>query len=230
MDLNQSTRAERLATQELEFLQHHLDRRDSDARVDLLMGSLQHVLRARYALQEENTRLRAELEGMTRALARTEEERALFYATVVHNVAPNDAAEHAAELANGNRSQRFFSDRARGIELLGHLLRPFGLDRHWCDEGLCGDIEELRTGNGPLSLRDRVLLIAAHDLLSEDPSLAFLDIVEHLRGRALYVLLSFIVALDAGHDALGRWVCEMAELAPLARPAHTTEPPMSTRC
>jgi hypothetical protein len=197
-----------------------LVRKPLESRIHFLAASLRFAIARKTALQAENVTLRRKLAHAERALERADEAQTLFYATLIHNVVGAPAAGDPAEAGRSPSSapatptRRIFRDRQQAIEFAGQLLRRFGLETYWSPEGLELPADDRSEPTASLSTTERVLLVAADDLISEDPGLAFLDILEHLRGAPLRTLCTFMMAFAEGTEALERWSSEEASAPP----------------
>lgn len=201
-----------------------LVRRPLESRIRFLAASLRFAIVRKTALQAENATLRRKLALAEHALERAEEDRALLLDTFVHNVAGDGGAgargEAGASPAPPPSSRRIFADRQQAIDAVGQLLRRVGLETYWSPHGLELPTDDREERTTALSTAERVLLLAADDLVSEDPGLAFLDIVEHLRGAPLQTLCAFMLSFAEGTDSLARWSSEQGPPMALREEVH----------
>jgi hypothetical protein len=192
---------------DLAILQSFLARRTPEEQVQLLWTSLATEARRRRTADHDNAVLRNELAAVAAALdetkvarLRAEHDRELLCATIVAQVEAAGTAESDAcsddELAQETPARRIFADRGQALAQMGDLLRRFHLDQYWSEEGLTLDPNHLWRDQALLPMSERVLLLAANDLLSEEPTLAFIDVVEHLRGDVLEAICALFRSAD----------------------------------
>lgn len=100
-----------------------------------------------------------------------------------------------------------FRNNKQQCQALRMLLQSVRLDYLWTDDGPVSEAFRLRDANGgPLSSGERLMLLAVFDLWNGSGNLRFSEVPGPLDARRAQRLLSLILAINIGSEAVDQWL------------------------